>query len=122
MFPICGWIQAGDEQERAHCGGNNFHVVFGGVFIGIVGWTAVLGDPFFGTYLVEFAMNKLLGIVVNDLLRYVIALDVCEQGWSRLASALSGIGKNQASIIIKVESEHIILALEISFVYYAPVK
>ena len=96
--------------------------MLGGIFVGIVGWAAVLGDPFFGTYLGEFAMYKLLCIVVNDLLRYAIALNVCEQGWSRLASALSGIGENQASIIIKVESEHIILVLDISFVYYAPVK
>ena len=96
--------------------------MFGGVFIGIVGWTAVLGDPFFGTYLGEFAMNKLLGIVVNDLLRYAIALYVCKQGWSRLAGAFSGIAKNKASIIIKVKSEHVIFVREISFVDNAPVK
>ncbi len=65
----------------------------------------MLGDAFVFTYFGKFTVNELLCIVVNNLFRYAIALDICEQRWSRLASTLGGIAKNQTSIIVKVKSE-----------------
>ena len=75
VVPIEDRVESRDKKEASSHGGEDVHVFFGGVFVGIVGGGRCLLERFFCTDLGKSSCTKLLSIVVHNCFRNATLLD-----------------------------------------------